>query len=102
MKKLSLLIAICNLQFLIGFSQNLNVNLAARIKYPGGQTCANIWGYVDTLGNEYALVGASGGLSIVNVTNPNAPFQVKQIPVANPGDYNSLWREIETYKKYAY
>jgi len=83
-------------------SQNhLNVTLAAHLPYPG-QTCANISGYVDSLGNEYALVGASNGLSIVNVTNPSAPFQVIQIPVALPGDYQNLWREVDVWGKYAY
>ena len=83
-------------------SQNhLNVTLAGHLAYPG-QTCANIWGYVDSLGNEYALVGASDGLSIVDVTVPSAPVQVAQIPVAFPGDQNNLWREVETWGKYAY
>jgi hypothetical protein len=31
---------------------------------------ANIGGYVDSAGREYALVGATNGLSIVDVTNP--------------------------------
>ena len=77
-------------------AQNFNLTLAANLTYPG-QTLANIWGYVDTLGNEYALVGAQNGLSIVNVTNPAAPFQVAQIlgPV-------SEWREVKTWGKYAY
>ena len=71
-------------------SQNFNLTFGSHLTYSGGQTCANIWGYVDSLGNEYALVGASNGLSIVNVTNPSAVFQVAQIPVANPGNYNNL------------
>ena len=31
---------------------------------------ANIGGYVDSTGREYALVGCQTGLSIVDVTNP--------------------------------
>ncbi len=62
-----------------------------------GQSCANIGGYVDSTGKEYALVGCSFGLSIVDVTNPVAPFQLKQIP----GPHN-LWKEVKTYKHYAY
>jgi choice-of-anchor B domain-containing protein len=77
-------------------AQNYNVTLAANLPYPG-QSLANIYGFVDTLGNEYALVGASNGLSIVNVTNPNAPFQVAQIP----GPV-SAWREVKTWGRYAY
>jgi choice-of-anchor B domain-containing protein len=57
----------------------------------------DIWGYVDTLGNEYALVGAVKGTSIVNVTVPTAPSEV----FWKPG-MNSIWRDIKTYGKYAY
>lgn len=77
-------------------AQNVNITFQGQLPYPG-QTCANIWGYVDSLGNEYALVGASQGLSIVDVTNPATPTQVAQIPGPN-----NLWKEIKTYRKYAY
>ncbi|MCC6689965.1 MAG: choice-of-anchor B family protein [Bacteroidia bacterium] len=73
-----------------------NISFRSNLKYPG-QTCANIWGYVDSLGNEYALVGASLGLSIVNVSNPDSVFQVIQIPGPN-----NLWKEVRTWNKYAY
>lgn len=74
----------------------VNINFRSNLPYPG-QTCANIWGYVDSLGNEYALVGASKGLSIVNVTNPDAPFEVAQVPGPD-----NLWKEVKTWGKYAY
>lgn len=85
--------------FFIGLTlinAQLNITFRANLKYPG-QTCANVWGYVDSLGNEYALVGASKGLSIVNVTNPDAPFEVVQIPGPD-----NLWKEVRTWGKYAY
>lgn len=75
-------------------AQNLNIVQKSRVPYPG---TSNIWGYVDTLGNEYALVGANDRLSIVNVTNPSLP--VKRFSVPGP---NSQWREIRTWGKYAY
>lgn len=78
------------------FSQNVNVQLRGQLPYPG-QTLSNLWGYADSLGNEYALVGAQNGISIVDVTNPSAPFQVAQI--SGP---SSTWREIKTHGKYAY
>lgn len=74
----------------------LNVTFRAQLTYPG-ETCANICGYVDTLGNEYALVGAATGMSIVNVTVPSAPVEVLQIP-----NVDDLWKEIKVYGKYAY
>lgn len=77
-------------------AQNINVTFRSQLTYPG-QTCANICGYVDSLGNEYALVGASLGMSIVDVTNPNTPVEVLQIPGTN-----TLWREIKVRGKYAY
>lgn len=77
-------------------AQDLNVTFRAQLTYPG-QTCANICGYVDSLGNEYALVGASQGMSIVDVTNPSAPVEVIQIPGPD-----NLWKEIKVRGKYAY
>lgn len=74
----------------------LNVTFRSQLTYPG-ETCANICGYVDTLGNEYALVGASTGMSIVNVTIPASPIEVLQIP-----NVDDLWKEIKVYGKYAY
>jgi choice-of-anchor B domain-containing protein len=73
-----------------------NITFRSNLKYPG-QTCANIWGYVDSLGNEYALVGASKGLSIVNVTNPDVPVHVIQVPGPD-----NLWKEMEVFEHYAY
>ena len=84
---------------LLGFSlvaQNLNVALKSQLAYPN-QTCANICGYVDLSGNEYALVGASSGLSIVDVTNPLSPVEVIQIPGPD-----NLWKEIKVRGNYAY
>jgi choice-of-anchor B domain-containing protein len=77
-------------------AQNLNVVLQSHLTYPN-QTCANICGYVDSLGNEYALVGASLGMSIVDVTDPANPVEVIQIPGPD-----NLWREIKVRGKYAY
>lgn len=76
--------------------QGLNVVQRSHLAYPG-QTCANICGYVDTVGNEYALLGASQGMSIVDVTDPTTPVEVMQVP-----NVDDLWKEIKVYGKYAY
>ena len=81
------------------FGQNINVIEAAHYPYPALE-CANICGYVDTTGKEYALVGVETGMSIVDVSNPSNPFQVIQLPWG-PG-VNQLWKEIKVYKKHAY
>jgi choice-of-anchor B domain-containing protein len=55
------------------------------------------WGYTSPDGRRYALVGTTGGLSIVEVSQPNAARRVAFIP----GDL-STWREVRTYREYAY
>ena len=74
----------------------LNVTLKAILPYPS-DALSNIGGYVDSSGNEYALVGYESGLSIVNVTNPSAPFIAFSIPGTS-----SIWREVKTWQNYAY
>jgi len=76
-------------------AQDFNIQLRGTLDYPG-QTLANICGYAKN-GQEYALVGASKGLSIVNVTNPASPVQIVQIPGPD-----NLWKEIKVYRHYAY
>ncbi len=91
--------------FIINFSvytllaQNQNITFRSQLTYPG-QTCANICGYVDSLGNEYALVGASVGLSIVDVTNPSNPVKVYQH--TGPTGTQAEWQEIKVRGKFAY
>jgi len=72
-----------------------NLSLLGNLKFPGN-TLAGVWHYVD--GNtEYALVGTSVGMSIVDVTNPASPQLLFNIPGAP-----SLWREVKTYGHFAY
>lgn len=96
MKKITLLLAVMLGLATQAEAQNVNIVFRSNLAYPN-QTCANIWGHVDSLGNEYALVGASLGLSIVNVTDPDNPFEVAQIPGPN-----NLWKEVKTWQGYAY
>ncbi len=97
MKRILLILLVtCASRF--SLAQN-NINLLGHLSYPGA-TCAGIWQYVDSLNNEYAIVGASDRVSIVDVTNPAAPSEVFSVP-ALPGE-SSLWREVKTYDKYAY
>lgn len=74
-------------------------NIAFRSLYPlsPGETTAGVWGHVDSLGNEYALVGGSKGLYIVNVTNPDSVFLVKFVDGPD-----NLWKEIRTWGGFAY
>ena len=74
---------------------NNHVTLLGRLDRYGSYS--NIWGYTDGRGNEYALLGADAGLSIINITNPTQPVEVAFVPGPN-----SSWREIKTYSHYAY
>jgi choice-of-anchor B domain-containing protein len=98
MKKILLLFVM----FLVCYAKaqtNVNVTLASQMTFTN-QTCANICGYVDNSGNEYALVGTSGGMSIIDVTAPANPVFVTQIPW--PAGSNQLWKEIKVWGNYAY
>lgn len=73
-----------------------NIDFRANIQYP--RILSNIWGYTDTAsGKEYALVGEETGMSIVDVTNPDNPFQVFFVP-----NDTSMWQEPKTWSHYAY
>ncbi len=76
-------------------AQDFNMQLRATMEFPG-QTLANICGYTQA-GREYALLGASKGLIIVDITNPDVPVNLTQLPGPN-----NLWKEIKTYEHYAY
>lgn len=93
-RKLFLFSYAATLLFINGFSQS-NIRLRSVLPYDGA--LSNVWGYVDTAGNEYALVGWYRGLSIVDVTHPDSISELFQI--ASP---NSNWREIKTWDHYAY
>ena len=75
----------------------LNIQFRSQLTYGTSNELANIGGYVDSTGKEYALVGCQTGLSIVDVSNPVAPLQKILIPGTN-----SFWREVKVWGKYAY
>jgi choice-of-anchor B domain-containing protein len=76
--------------------ENYNLVVRSNLPFPG-LSLANIGGYVDSSGNEYALVGTSRGLTIVNVSNPEQPF----VRFTINGVQNS-WREVKTWNGFAY
>lgn len=96
MKKL-LLSFLCFISFTL--SAQLNIELRSNIPYEltRGAQLSSIWGYVDELGNEYAIVGTDRGTAIVDVTDPDQPVEI----FWRPGTYN-IWREAKTYGDYAY
>jgi choice-of-anchor B domain-containing protein len=72
-----------------------NVTLLAHLdNYATYSAC---WTYVHSDGREYAVLGTTTGTSIVNVTNPAAPYEVAFIP-----GLTSQWREMKSYGNYIY
>ena len=57
----------------------------------------DIWGWVDSLGNEYAIIGTNKGTSIFDLSVPSNPQEV----FFEPG-MNSTWRDVKTHGDYAY
>ncbi|MBI2280173.1 MAG: choice-of-anchor B family protein [Bacteroidetes bacterium] len=94
-KKLLFSIAIC-LQLQFSFAQ-LNMSLLGQLPLSGKGDGSDIWGYVDELGNEYALVGMEFGVSIVDVTIPSAPNEVFWV-----AGNTTWWRDLKTWNNKAY
>ena len=82
------------------FSQNINLTLRSQLDFTNEYS--NLWGYVDDFGNEYALLGTWQGVSIINVTNPDTPVIVINIPSAVPNGGAYVWREIKTFNHHAF
>ncbi|MFI5218292.1 MAG: choice-of-anchor B family protein [Bacteroidia bacterium] len=94
MKKIFNLIS--GLLFFTQINGQVNLQLLGQLPFPG-TTCAGVWHYVDSIGNEYALVGAGNGIAIVDVTAPATPVLLFTVPAAQ-----SLWRELKTHNHYCY
>jgi choice-of-anchor B domain-containing protein len=64
----------------------------------GGESVSDVWGWTDPeTGREYALVGRSGGASIVDVTDPSSPLHVGTVTAPPSGA-----RDLKTYSDHLY
>ena len=60
----------------------------------------DVWGWTDPVtGTEYALVGRSNGLTIVDLSKPHDPRPVGRL--ASP-TIASTWRDVKVYANHAY
>ena len=67
-----------------------------------GAMSNDIWGWTDPAdGREYALVGRSDGTSFVDVTVPEMPRYVGDLPMT-AGSRANAWRDIKVFKDHAY
>jgi len=67
-----------------------------------GVQLSDIWGYDDPVtGKAIAIVGRVDGTSFVDITDPSRPIYLGDLPKTD-GSPGSFWREIKTYKHYAF
>jgi len=60
----------------------------------------DIWGWTDPInGDEYAIMGLSGGTSFVRITNPTEPETLAFLPTHTVA---STWRDMKVIDHYAY
>ena len=90
-----LLVLILNYNSIQAQTQDFNLTQISNLSY--SQDLNDIWGYVDTSGVEYALVGTRTGTSIVSLANVSNPVEILFIPGAN-----STWRDLKTWGHFAY
>ncbi len=66
----------------------------------GGGAGADIWGWTDPLdGKEYAIFGRNNGTSFVDVSDPENPIYLGNLP---PSTFPSAhWRDVKSYQNFA-
>ena len=66
----------------------------------GGGNGNDIWGWTDPQdGKEYALMGRTSGTSFVDISDPERPVYIGNLPTQT-GD--SIWRDIKVYNNHAF
>ena len=79
-----------------------NIDLLSHIPMSqlGGGGGNDIWGWTDPVtGTEYALVGRSTGTAFVDLSNPEQPIYVGNLPTHS---FASSWRDIKVFGDYAF
>lgn len=74
---------------------DFNLQLVSNVGFPEG--CNDIWGYVDTDGTEYAIIGTRTATVVLSLEDPENPVQRFRMEGGR-----STWRDIKTFGHYAY
>lgn len=99
MKNLLLLTVVFLLNGTSGIFSQVNVDSVSHINYRQlhDADLNDVWGYTDSQGREYVLVGTTKGTSVVDITIPENPVEVHWEPGAQ-----SIWRDLSSWQQYAY
>ncbi len=73
-----------------------NLQLVGHLSY-APLSLAGCWHHVDNSGGEWALVGTSAGLSLVDLDDPTQPVERFTVP-----SLTNTWREVKSWSGYAY
>jgi choice-of-anchor B domain-containing protein len=79
-----------------------NVDLASFLPLAdiGGGTVNDVWGWTDPqTGKEYALVGRSNGTAFVDISNPEHPVYLGNLPTHS---VDSTWRGLKVYADHVF
>jgi choice-of-anchor B domain-containing protein len=70
----------------------------------GGGQGNDIWGWTDPqTGREYALMGKTNGTAFVDITVPNRPVYLGDLPSHQPVEtLFSTWRDVKVYDNHAF
>ncbi len=93
--KFRLVVALMLMSFASFGQSNLNIELVANVEV--GEAGNDIWGFVDSNGLEYAIMGSSTATRIFSLEDPTNPN-----PRAVISGATSIWRDIKHYDNYLY
>ena len=86
-KTLTLLLFFFSANILFAQYAHQNINLLGNFDDPNVQSepvygirYQGCWGYADSLGNEYGIIGSTAGTYIIDVTDPSNHVQKTYIP----------------------
>lgn len=58
----------------------------------------DVWGYANEAVGEFAIIGSRTHINFINLNNPSNPYSVS----IHEGGDNTSWRDIKTFRHYAY
>ena len=59
----------------------------------------DVWGWTDSFGKEYAIIGLDNGTAFIDISDPVKPIYLGKLPTQT---VSTIWRDIKTNDNYAY